>query len=272
MDGLAKYLSAGYSPLFLGWARYAVACLIVLPIAAALHGRASFPPSARGSHILRTLFLVASMTLYFLALARIPLATAISAFFVGPIVAVVLSVFMLKERMTAPKLMSLVLGFAGALVILRPGATIDPGILLAFGSGLCFAFYLIATRRRRRHSDPVRTLAFQCVVGTLLLTPQALVAWSMPALERSRLLRRTGHVLGVQPHAVDRRLPARRRLDAGAARLYRTDRRRLIGYLAFDEIPGGPTIIGAALIVLGGVILVRRRPQDAEAQAESGAG
>lgn len=33
VDGLAKYLSSSYSPLFLGWARYAVAALIVLPIA-----------------------------------------------------------------------------------------------------------------------------------------------------------------------------------------------------------------------------------------------
>ncbi len=33
VDGLAKYLSSEHSPLFLSWARYAVACLIVLPIA-----------------------------------------------------------------------------------------------------------------------------------------------------------------------------------------------------------------------------------------------
>ena len=46
----------------------------------------------------------------------------------------------------------------------------------------------------------------------------------------------------------------------------------LIGYLAFGEIPGVATVIGAALIVLGGAILVRRRPQDAETQAESGLG
>ena len=100
VDGIAKYLSAAYSPLFLGWARYAVAGLIVLPIAALRNGRNIFPAERRGSHLLRTLFLVVSMTLYFLALARIPLATAISAFFIGPIVAVVLSIFVLKERMT----------------------------------------------------------------------------------------------------------------------------------------------------------------------------
>ena len=38
VDGIAKHLSAGYSPLFISWARYLVACLAVLPVAAFLHG------------------------------------------------------------------------------------------------------------------------------------------------------------------------------------------------------------------------------------------
>src|SRR5512134_2258016 len=88
VDGLAKHLSASYSPLFISWARYAVACGIVLPFAAALHGARVFPAERLTAHCLRSLFLVAAMTLYFLAIARIPVATAVSAYFVGPIVAV----------------------------------------------------------------------------------------------------------------------------------------------------------------------------------------
>ena len=43
VDGLAKHLSINYSPLFIGWARYAMASLIVLPFAAALNGLPLFP-------------------------------------------------------------------------------------------------------------------------------------------------------------------------------------------------------------------------------------
>jgi drug/metabolite transporter (DMT)-like permease len=112
VDGVAKYLSAAYSPLFIGWARYAVAAVIVLPIAALRSGAGGvFPRAKRASHLLRTLFLVTSMTFYFLAVARISLATAISAFFIGPVIAVVLSVFVLKESLTWPKIVSLALGF-----------------------------------------------------------------------------------------------------------------------------------------------------------------
>ena len=146
VDGLAKYLSVDYSPLFLSWARYAVASLVVLPFATALHGCRLFPAERRRWHLLRTVFLVTSMTLYFLAVARIPLATAASTYFVGPIIAVVLAIVLLNERLTLRKGLSLMLGFAGSLVILRPGGAMEQGILLALGSGIAFACYMIATR------------------------------------------------------------------------------------------------------------------------------
>ena len=54
VDGLAKHLSLDYSPLFIGWARYAVASVIVAAVAAAMHGRHLFPTEQLRSHILRT--------------------------------------------------------------------------------------------------------------------------------------------------------------------------------------------------------------------------
>lgn len=259
VDGLAKYLSAAYSPLYIGWARYAVAGLIVLPIAAARSGAQIFPAEKRTSHLLRTLFLVVSMTLYFLALARIPLATAISAFFIGPIAAVVLSIFILKERMTWPKMASLALGFIGALVILRPGAELNPGLLLAFGAGLCFAFYLIVTRLTAQQSDPIKTLAFQCVIGTLLLTPQAVATWAVPQWSDLIFFLGLGlfsafsHMLSIAAFrfAEASTLSPLVYLELiGAA---------LIGYYAFGEVPDAFTVIGAGLIILAGLILLRGR-------------
>src|SRR5262249_52127363 len=91
VDGIAKYLSHSYSPLFLGWVRYAVASLVVLPIAVRLYGKNLFPAERLGSHVARTIFLVGAMTLYFLAIARVQLVAAVSAYFVGPIFAVALA-------------------------------------------------------------------------------------------------------------------------------------------------------------------------------------
>lgn len=259
VDGLAKHLTATYSPLFIGWARYAVACAFVLPFAAAMHGPRLFPSRYHVPHVLRTIFLIAAMTLYYLAIVSIPLATAVSAFFVGPIIAVALSALILKERVTLRKGLSLLLGFAGAIVILRPGGSVDPGIWLAFGSGICFAFYVITTRQASQSSDPVRTLAFQCVVGTLLLTPQAVMTWSTPAWGDLIFFVLMG-LISAGSHALS--ITAFRFADASTLsplvylELIAT---ALIGYFAFSEVPGLPTIIGAALIVSAGLILIPRQ-------------
>jgi drug/metabolite transporter (DMT)-like permease len=259
VDGLAKHLSSSYSPLYLAWARYAVAGLIVLPLAAATHGPSLFPAEQRMLHTLRTTCLVIAMTLYFLAIAQIPLATAISAFFVGPIIAVALSLTLLKERVTRRKIASLVLGFAGSIAILRPGATLNPGILLALGSGLFFALYLVATRQAAQASDPVKTLVFQSVVGTLLLTPQAAMSWSMPALNDLWLFAALGALSAIS-HILS--IAAFRYADASTlAPLVYVELigAAVVGYLAFNEVPGAATLAGAALVVAAGVVLLERR-------------
>jgi drug/metabolite transporter (DMT)-like permease len=269
VDGLAKHLSTSYSPLFLGWARYAVASLIVLPFAVVRHGRRPFPTERRVSHALRTAFLVTSMTLYFMAVSRLPLATATGASLVGPIVAVALSVPLLRERMTRVKVAALTLGVVGSLVMLRPGTSTDPAMLLAFSAGLFFAFYLIATRHASQASDPVQTLAFQCVVGTLLLTPLALSAWR--GLVASDLvlfaalggLSAVSHMLSITAFrfATASTLSPLVYVElVGAA---------IVGYVAFREVPDVPTMIGACFIVGAGLLLLSVRTRDGSRYSRS---
>ncbi len=263
VDGTAKYLSTDYSPLFIAWARYAMASAVVLPVAAVRYKRDILPAERRGSHVLRTVFLVSAMTLYFLAIAVIPLATAVSAFFVGPIIAVVLAVVVLKERLTPPKVSSLILGFVGAIVILAPGTGVEPGILLALGSGLFFALYLIATRQASQVSNPIKTLAFQCVVGTALLTPQAVFTWSTPGWDAALLFAMLG-ILSALSHFLS--IAAFRFADASTLSplvYLELIGSASVGYLVFTDLPDGSTITGAALIVAGGLLLLWRQDKTA---------
>lgn len=263
VDGLAKHLSAAHSPLMIGWARYAIACAITLPIAAALHGPRLLRMERPVSHLLRTLCLVAAMTLYFLAIARVPLATAAGAYFIGPVVAAGLSVFLLGERMTRRKSLSLALGLLGAIVILRPGTSTEsgtePGVLLALGAGVFFAFYLIATRRAAQADDPVKTLTFQCTVGAVLLTPQAVLYWSAPAWSELVLFAGLG-LFSILSHLLS--IVAFRFADASTlAPLVYVELIgvALVGYLAFGEIPGIPILVGASFIAAAGLALLARR-------------
>ncbi len=258
-DGIAKHLTAGYQPLFLGWASYAASALIVLPVAALRHRRALLPAGGRRWHGLRTAFLVTAMSFYFLAIARIPLATAVSTYFVGPIIAVGLSAVLLGERLTWRKGISLALGFAGSLVILRPGGEISPGMLLALASGVMFGFYLIASRKAAGHGEPLQALAFQYLVGTALLTPQAIATWTTPQPADLLLIGAMGLVSAVS-HMMS--IAAFRLAEASTLSplvYLELLGATVIGYAAFHEIPDGMTMAGAGCIVLAGLILLRRR-------------
>jgi drug/metabolite transporter (DMT)-like permease len=261
VDGLAKYLSSGHSPFYIAWARYAVAAALVLPLALALRGRRALPRRNLGPHVLRTLFLMGAMTCYFVAIAEIPLATAISAYFVGPIVGTVLAVLLLGERLTVRKGAAVVLGFAGALLIVRPGGDIEPGILLALAAGCLFACYMIATRLASQSADPIQTLAFQCLVGALILTPQALATWSVPLPGELWLFALLG-LFSVTSHILS--ITAFRYADAStlAPLVYlELVGSAAVGFLVFDELPDLLVWIGAGVIVASGMLLIRREPR-----------
>jgi drug/metabolite transporter (DMT)-like permease len=258
VDGIAKYLSSEHSPLYIAWARYAFACAFVLPVAMARYGTAILPREQVGAHLLRTVFLVAAMSSYFLAIAHIPLATAISAYFVAPIVAMVLAVVFLGETLTTGKVASLVLGFTGTLAILRPAGGIDPSLLLALGAGGCFALYMIATRHASRASDPLKTLAFQCLLGTVLLTPQAVWTWSIPAAGELVLFLAMG-VLSAGSHILS--ITAFRYAQASTlAPLVYLELlgSAAIGYAVFGDVPDAYVWAGALAIILAGLILLQR--------------
>lgn len=258
VDGIAKYLTADYSAVFIGWARYAFAAILALPLAALRHGRRIFPLERRAAHLMRTVFIILAMTLYFMAIATIPLATAATTALIGPIAAVVLSVIFLKEQLTLRKLVSLALGVAGSLVILGWNGSVELGVLYALGSGLSFGCYMVATRHASRDSDPIQTLAFQVFFGGLLLTPFVFFSWSTPAW--GDLIFFAGiAVLSTLSHVMS--ITAFRFADASTlAPLVYVELIgvAIIGYFAFDEIPGWTTVIGAALIVAAGAILIRR--------------
>lgn len=261
VDGLAKYLSDHYSPLFISWARYAASTALILPIAFARHRRRVLPTDGITLHATRTLCLVGAMTLYFFAISKVSLVIAASAYFIGPLVAVALSVIFLGERLTIAKILGMLIGLIGALIVLQPSGDFDAFALLALGAGCLFAVYLVITRRTSAQSEPIRTLSFQCLFGTLLLTPPALFVVEIPASELVPLFvglglfSLLGHFLTIiafQKAEASTLAPLVYVEFIGAA---------AIGFLIFSDVPTPSTIVGAVLIATAGLV-VSIRPRE----------
>ncbi|WP_439499045.1 DMT family transporter [Bosea sp. (in: a-proteobacteria)] len=261
-DAIAKYLSPVHSPVFLSWARYVAALGFVLPVVLFQQARSREPLISRGQilpQLVRTAFLVGAMTLYFVAIARIPLADALGAYFVAPIIATLLAAMVLRERLDRRKLAAVLLGFAGALLVVRPGTAGSAGTLIALASGGLMACYLVMTRATAQASPPLSTLTIQLVFGILLLTPFLLFQWTTPSWEALALILLMG-------------------LLAAAANLMTISAFRLaqvstlsplvylellgataLGFVLFGDLPSVTTWIGIAVIVAAGFTVVTPR-------------
>lgn len=260
-DAIGKYLSVHHAPLFLSWARYAAGAAFVVP-SYLLAGRPSVTIIARGQlpiQSIRAIFLVGSVSLYYLAIAHIPLADALGAYFIAPILAALLSTVVLGERLGLKRLLAVGVGFVGALLVAQPGLTMTAGTLYALGAGGCMACYMVATRAVAQSGSPLATLTFQYVAGGLLLLVPALLDWSFPTSEAWLLILLMGLVSSVSHMLV---ITAFRFAEASSlAPLVYLELigSALLGFLVFGQLPAPITWLGISLIVIGGLILIERR-------------
>lgn len=110
-------------------------------------------------HLLRNVVHFTGQNLWFWALTAIPLAQVFALEFTSPIWVILLSPLLLSERLTWAKGVSAAIGFAGAMIVARPDfAALDPGILAAAASALCFAISAIMTKRLTRAESIVSIL------------------------------------------------------------------------------------------------------------------
>jgi drug/metabolite transporter (DMT)-like permease len=109
--------------------------------------RASFRPRRLPLHLARNLIHFAATYAWALGVTLLPLATVFALEFTAPAWVALLAVLFLQERLTATRAASIALGFAGVLVMLRPGLqTLQPGAFVVLAAALGFAATGIATK------------------------------------------------------------------------------------------------------------------------------
>jgi drug/metabolite transporter (DMT)-like permease len=266
-DAIGKYLSGSHSPLWISWVRYIAGSAFVLPVALLRRRRGRFGRVQVLAQATRAIFLMGGMVLYQMGIARVPLTDALGAALIAPIVAIALATLMLGEPLRWRRIGAVLLGFVGALLIVRPGPSLNPGILFALGSGASMGCYLVATRSVAQASSPLDTLAFQYALGTALLAPLGLSRWTaLTAVELPLIL-----LMGLLSVAFNFFVVAAfRQADASTlsplvyVELLGTT---MIGFVVFGDFPSLVTWSGIGLIVVGGLMLIERRAAGVPANA-----
>jgi len=152
MDVCAKYLGAGYAVTQIMLARNAVSVLaILLFVFLSNGGFARLKPRHPGLLAIRTAAGVGAAWLFFTGLKFLPLADAFAIAFAAPLFITALSVPILGETVGFRRWAAVVLGFAGVLVVVQPGAAaFRIEALLPLGAAVCYALAVLVGRRMAR--------------------------------------------------------------------------------------------------------------------------
>jgi drug/metabolite transporter (DMT)-like permease len=261
MDTAAKYLSRTYPVPGIVWARYAAQTLFLVAVLAPRLGLDLVRTRRPGLQVLRGVLLAASTMFFFSALALMPIAEAAAITFLSPLLLTAASAWLLKERVRRSAWAALLAGFAGVLIIIRPGGEVfTPAAVLAILTAVSFASYQLLTRQLAGVDSTMTTLFYSAVVGTVLLAPGLAFYWTAPETWLDAALFAALGVAASLGHFVLIRAFEHAPPSVLAPFVYTQLVAVLIlGYVVFGDFPDGWSLAGMAIVVLSGAWIAARQ-------------
>ena len=251
LDVVAKTLgNQGMPILQIVWARMAFGTLLTLPFTLHHGGAKAIRPDRPAYHTLRAALLIAATFLFFSALKYLPIADALAIFFVQPLILTAISPFVLGEKVGPRRWAAVAVGFVGTLIIIRPGFTeLNPGTLLALGSGASLALYFAMTRRISGSAPAMVTTFHTSLMGTILIALPVLLLWERPTPAQWGLLFLIGLIATAGHYLIVRAYD-----HAEASLLAPLAYTEMImataaGWWFFGDFPDGWTFFGVAILI-----------------------
>lgn len=265
MDAVAKALAADYHTLQIVLGRFGFATLWIAALAIFL--RPGWPRRERlGAHGIRAVLMIATSSAFFYALGHLPLADVFVLAYTAPMFVALFGALLLKEPVERGTLGAIVCGFAGVLVIALGGVGADghgarPWLAIgcAVASPVTYALGTVLLRAQTAH-EPVLTIVLtQSAIVALLMLPATAGVFDMPTRDHWIAFAALGF-LGAAgylafAHAIAK-LPAAQVAVADYSGLIWAAG---IGFFYFAETPRPTMWAGAALIVGGSALMLRKK-------------
>lgn len=181
-DATAKWLGQSYAPAQIVCLRYLFGLLPVAFLVWRGGGPATLRTGRPFAHGLRALLIFTALLGFFTALSAMPLAEAVAIAFTAPLFITALSGPLLGEPVGPRRWAAVLVGFTGALIMIRPGfAAFRFEALYVLASALCFAFAMLLTRRMARTESNTAMLTYTTLGAGLASLPMMPFVWQAPA-------------------------------------------------------------------------------------------
>ncbi len=267
LHGFVRHLATRLPPTEIAFIAVAIAPLVFVPWLMR-RGTVGLATRRFGTHFIRAGFNAAAIVAWFTAITLVPLADATAVHMVTPIFIIIGAALFLGEQIHYWRWLAVVVGIAGALVIIRPGfQTVSMGFLLVIASALCSAIsQLFGKSLAKTHDSALAVFYLTSLMAPFMAVP-ALLVWVWPTGMEWLLLAVIGIAISSAHFVL---FQCFKLADVSALQPFNFTRllwAALVGFIAFGEVPGIWVWLGGATI-FGAVTFAARR-EAAAAQAIS---
>ena len=266
--GLVRYASSELHPFQISFLRSFFGLMFMLPFILKGPDYSDLRVKLPRLHLIRGFSSSVATLAWFTAVAIMPLGEAVALNFTAPLFTTILAALFLHEVVRFRRWSATIVGFAGVLIVVRPGVeTVELGALLALGSAMLISVNVLMIRVLSQ-VDSARSIvtSFNLFLTIFTLIP-ALFFWQWPSWEMAGVTFAIGAMTTVAHLMLTR---AMRVAEASAIiplDFVRLPLSALIGYIWFMEIPDGWTIFGALIIGLSAVYVARNEALAAKRRA-----
>jgi drug/metabolite transporter (DMT)-like permease len=260
MNVSVAYLSQEYPTTQILWARYTGHLLFMILMFMPRRGLSLFRASRPGVHVVRSILMFASTICFFTALRYIEVPTASAINFTSPLIVTALAAPLLGEVVGVRRWAAVAAGFAGALIIIRPGGgETHWAMLLVLGTALSYATYQIVTRKFSAADSPETSITYISIVGAALSTLALPFGFLMPtSLLDTAVFLAIGFIGGIGHYFVIKAFQVGEASVLAPFNYGQLVMATILSFLVFGTFPDTWTFVGAAVIIASGLYVTYR--------------
>lgn len=271
MGGLIKIVSVRLPNEMVVFFRSAVGLLALIPWVWYRGGLNALRTQHPRRHLMRALAGLAAMYCYFYAIAHMPLAEATLLNYSTPLFVPFIAWLWLGEPVGRSLKVALAIGFAGIVLILKPGLSLlTPVALVAAAAGVFAAVAMVSIRRLSHSESTTRIVFYFTAISTVISAVPLAWSWRTPEPGLWAPLISMGVVASAAQLMLTRAYACAPAAQVGPFTYATVVFAALVGWLFWAEIPDVFSVFGALLVALGGVLAIRfagRYPPRADIEA-----
>lgn len=213
------------------------------------NGRSGLRTARLGAHATRSFISTAGLCLMITALSLLTLAEVTAISFTKVLWVLIIAILFLGERVGVRRGIATLAGFAGVLIMVRPGAEFDPAMLVALAASVTGACAMVAVKGLAGTEPTARIVVYYALFGTAYAAFPALLTWHTPTVTQLGWIAASAGVAATGQFCFARALVTGEASVVAGYEYLKLPLATVAGLVLFNELPSVWTFLGAAVII-----------------------